>query len=173
MTVAGLLARLTGGDRRSIGRADEVAALVLADPVLFDALWQGLGHADPLVRMRAADALEKVTRQRPGWLAPHKSNFLALLADAGQMEERWHLAQMAPRLPLTEMERDRVLDLLKGHLADRSSLVRVCAMQAIAELSAGDARRRDEAVRLIEDLTRRGTPAMKARGRKLLAWLGS
>ena len=168
-----LLLRLTGGDRRSIGQAGAVAAAVLLDPHGFDSLWRGLGHADALVRMRAADALEKVTRRQPAWLAPYKAEFLALLADAEQKEVRWHLAQMAPRLPLDEAERDFVLSLLKCHLNDRGSIVKTCAMQAIAELSADCPRRRAEAVALIESLIPRGTPAMKARGRKLLARLGA
>ncbi len=52
-----LLGKLQGGDRRSIGRADEVVADVLNDPALFDDLFQGMLHDDPVVRMRSADAV--------------------------------------------------------------------------------------------------------------------
>jgi len=58
-----LLSRLTGGDRRSIGRTGEVVAAVLGEPSLFGVLLSGLWSSDPLVRMRAADALEKITRK--------------------------------------------------------------------------------------------------------------
>jgi hypothetical protein len=56
-----LLGMLRQGDRRSIGKADEVVALVLRQPRHLPVLAAGLWHPDPLVRMRAADALEKVS----------------------------------------------------------------------------------------------------------------
>ena len=55
-----LLEQLAGGDRRSIGRSNEVVATVLADPELLSVLFSGLDHDDPLIRMRAADAREKI-----------------------------------------------------------------------------------------------------------------
>ena len=60
-----LVARLQGGDRRSIGRVDEVVREVLADPSLFGRLFEGMLHEDPLIRMRAADAAEKDHRTAP------------------------------------------------------------------------------------------------------------
>jgi hypothetical protein len=59
-----ILSLLAGGDRRTIGRADEVAAMVSKAPELFPELIAGLWSESPLVRMRAADASEKVTRDR-------------------------------------------------------------------------------------------------------------
>lgn len=56
-----LLERVAGGDRRSIGRSNEVVAAVLHEPSLFGVLFGGLWKSDPLIRMRAADALEKIT----------------------------------------------------------------------------------------------------------------
>jgi len=45
-----LLLQLSGGDRRSIGRANDVAVAVLADPGRLDELFAGLTHGDPLMR---------------------------------------------------------------------------------------------------------------------------
>ncbi|NLS79136.1 MAG: hypothetical protein GXY76_17940, partial [Chloroflexi bacterium] len=45
-----ILGKLQGGDRRSIGRSDEVVAQVLADPALLAPLAEGLLADDPLVR---------------------------------------------------------------------------------------------------------------------------
>jgi hypothetical protein len=93
-----IVALLQGGDRRSIGRSDEVAAMVLADPTLFAELFEGLSATDPLVRMRAADAAEKITLQHPKLLKPFKSSLLKNIALIKQQEVRWHVAQMIPRL---------------------------------------------------------------------------
>lgn len=65
-----ILRELEGGDRRSIGRSSKVVALVLAKPGLFGPLFEGLSSDDPVVRARAADAVEKITLIRPDWLIP-------------------------------------------------------------------------------------------------------
>src|SRR5437879_3896915 len=100
-----ILSLLKGRDRRSIGRSDQTARMVLNNPRLFPNLISGLWHDDPLVRMRAADATEKVTRKLPELLAPHKKELLGLMAEADEPELRWHLAVMVPRLPLRAKER--------------------------------------------------------------------
>ena len=163
---------LAGGDRRSIGRADAVAALVLEQPELFAELIAGLWDTDPLVRMRAADATEKVSVKRPEVLHPFKAEILGLLAEAQEQELRWHLAQMVPRLPLTLEECARAASVLRDYLDDRSSIVKTFAMQALADLTSIDAALLPDMVELLLQVTRNGTPAMRARGRKLLARLG-
>lgn len=83
-----ILSLLEGGDRRTIGRSDEVAAVLSRDPELFPQLIVGLWAEDPLVRMRAADAAEKVTRQHPELLQPYKKELLGLMRKATQQELR-------------------------------------------------------------------------------------
>jgi hypothetical protein len=55
---------LQGGDRRSLGRANQVAALVLGQPKRFPELLECMWCDDPVVRMRAADAAERISEQR-------------------------------------------------------------------------------------------------------------
>ena len=69
-----LLKKLSGPDRRSIGRSEEVVAEVLADPSLFGILFDGMLTDDAVLRMRCADAVEKITAQRPDLLQPYKKN---------------------------------------------------------------------------------------------------
>src|SRR5215831_10208992 len=100
-----ILALLAGGDRRSISRSDAVAAAVSKNHALFSTLMQGWWSEDPLVRMRAADATEKITRKHPDLLCPYKKELLILMSEAEQQELRWHLAAMVPRLQLNSKER--------------------------------------------------------------------
>lgn len=111
-------ALLDGADRRSIGRSDEVVRLVLKDPKLFRELISCLWDKNPIVRMRAADAAQKVSVKRPDLLQPYKSKLLGLLAETEQIELRWHLAQMIPRLKLTARERQRAAGALRHYLDD-------------------------------------------------------
>jgi hypothetical protein len=163
-----IVTMLHGSDRRSIGRSDEVAKLVLKQPKLFRELIACLWHDDPVIRMRAADAAEKVSAQKPGLLARYKSQLLGLLAETTQIELRWHLAQMIPRLQLTSRERQRAAESLRRYLDDRSSIVRTWSLNALAELSQHDATLRSETKQLLEEALHSGTAAMKARARHLL-----
>lgn len=152
-----------------IGRADEVATMVAKKTKLFASLIAGLWSADELVRMRAADAAEKVTRTKRELLQPYKKELLGLLAEESQQEVRWHLAAMIPRLSLTAKERQIAADSLHAYLEDRSSIVKTFALQGLADLAEGDPSMRPAVIELLRESTRSGTAAMKARSRKLLA----
>ena len=171
MALHPILRKLEGGDRRSIGRSGEVVAEVLGKPALFGPLFGGLSVEDPVVRARAADAVEKITAVHPEWLHPYTANLLGPLASCEQIEVRWHVAQMLPRVRWNARERQRVADILRGYLHDSSSIVKTCAMQALADLTRQAPDLRPAVLRQLQQLAVVGTPAMKARGRKLLAEL--
>jgi len=163
-----LLRKLEGGDRRSIGRSELVVAEVLANPALFDVLFSGLRSPDPVVRIRAADAVEKVTATRPDLLPPYKRDLLGPLAESADKEIRWHVAQMLPRVRWSGREHRLVYEILRTYLRDSSSIVKTCALQALVELTAQAPGLRPPVLRQVRRSTTIGTPAMRARGRKLL-----
>ncbi|MBM2840164.1 MAG: hypothetical protein HW412_692 [Bacteroidetes bacterium] len=171
MKKSDLLKKLSGGDRRSIGKSEEVVSEVLADARLFGALFDCILVDDPLVRMRAADAVEKITLLRPDFLKPCKSKLITRVAKIDQQEVRWHVAQLVSRLELNRSERKTVHDFLQRYLDDKSSIVRTFAMQALADIARQDAGLKRGIVKQLERLTKEGTPAMRSRGRKLLARL--
>ena len=169
--MADILHKLVGGDRRSIGRVDEVVADVLTDPDLFDSLFYGMLADDPIIRMRAADAIEKITARQPEYLQPYKTRLIEQVATIDQQEVRWHVAQMLPRLDVTPAEQAVIVEILRSYLGDRSKIVKTFAMQALADLAERDAGLRPEITALLKELTATGSPAMQSRGRKLLARL--
>jgi hypothetical protein len=154
-----------------IGGSEEVAAMVSKDPKFFSELMAGLWSTDPLIRMRAADAAEKVTRNRSELLRPYTGELLGLMVETEQQELRWHLAAMVPRLQLNIKQRNLATSLLIGYLDDRSSIVKTFALQGLAELAQDDASLRPGVIKILREATRNGTAAMKARSRKLLGRL--
>jgi hypothetical protein len=163
-----VLKKLEGGDRRSIGRVDEVVAEVLNDPFLFEAVFNAMLSDDPIIRMRSADAVEKITAKHPEYLQPYKKKLIQQVAKVNQQEVRWHVAQMFPRLELNKEERAVIVEILLDYLNDKSKIVKTFSMQALADLAERDASLRFKVVKLLEELTRTGSPAMRSRGRKLL-----
>jgi hypothetical protein len=159
---------LDDGERRSIGRADEAAALVVRDPELVEELLGCLWDRDRLVAARAANALEKATRGHSEWLSPWRRELIGLMEETRLKEIRWQLALMVPRLKLDAPERARVFAVLVRYLEDSSSLVKTFAMQGLFDLAEGDASLRSEVLEKLQVLELAGTPAMRARGRNLL-----
>ncbi|MGI6544685.1 MAG: hypothetical protein ACOX44_16875 [Limnochordia bacterium] len=163
-----ILKKLAGGDRRSIGRANEVAEEIVADSDLFAIVLEGILHDDPIIRMRAADAIEKASSKRPELLQLHKHKLLGEIAAIRQQEVRWHLSLLLPRLYLDATELQQVLEILDEHLGDTSTIVRVNAMQALADLALQYDELRPSVIQRLKHLTETGSPATAARGRKLL-----
>jgi hypothetical protein len=130
-----LASLLAGGDRRSIGQADAVAARVAEQPALLAELWDCLADADPVVRMRAADALEKVSRATPAAFNRYKAALLADAFDDGTAEVRWHLMAITSRIDMDAREAERFYGTLKYRLHnDKSRIVKVAALQAAYDM---------------------------------------
>ena len=100
-----------------------------------------------------------------------KRRLIELAGKAEQQEVRWHLAQLLSRLELSAAERRRVVEILAKYLTDTSKIVKTFSMQTLADIAAQDSELRGSIIEQLERLTRTGSPAMKSRGRKLLARL--
>ena len=162
-----LLKKLTGGDRRQIGQSDKVVAAVLKNPNLFADLFGGLTVEDPLVRMRAADAAEKITRDKPDLLQPHKKALLRILETTTEQEVAWHAAVLAPRLRLTKKECLRVRTALVAYLNAPSRIQRVMALQGLVDLTVQEPSLIPTVKRKVSTALRTGAPSVRARARKL------
>lgn len=163
-----LLSKLAGGDRRSIGNANKVVRQVLRQPELIEVLLDGLLSADPIIRMRSADVVEKATSKHPDYLQPYKGKLIHQIAKIDQQEVRWHVAQMLPRLKLSQREREAVFSILVEYLDDNSKIVKTFSMQALADLARDDEDLRKKVTTILQDLILTGSPAMKSRGKKLI-----
>lgn len=111
-----LALELSGGNPRSLGKTDEVVNSVLADGNKLGELFDCLFIDDEIVRMRTADALEKICRQRPSWFASYADRLLTDVAAIDQPSVQWHLAQMIGELHLSEAQRVKAIAILKRNL---------------------------------------------------------
>ena len=162
-----LLSLLTGGDRRSIGRSPVVVGRVLRRPKLLQVLVQGLSAADPLVRMRAADALEKVSVPLRSQLRRYVPRLLRLAKEASEQELQWHLSQVLPRLALSPKQRTEARRIFRGYLASRSSIVQAMAVEALVQLAPDSRAGRQAVVRLLAEASCSPRAAVRARARRL------
>jgi hypothetical protein len=162
---------LRGGDLRSIGRSEEVVQAVLENPFLFGEVVSEMVNDDPVIRMRASDAVEKITIKRPDLLAPFKDFILTKVSAIEQKEVRWHVAQILPRLDLTNDEVKDATEILKSYLDDESNIVRVFTIDALAHFVEISPEMHPWVLAMIEDMVEDGSPSIKSRGKKLLTRL--
>lgn len=163
-----ILRTLHGGDRRSIGHADKVAQEVGTKPDLFEEFFSGLYADEPIIRMMASDAIEKVTQTRPELLTGYVSKVIAILATAQQQEVCWHMAQIAPRLQYSAEEEKEIVASLKEYLSHKSKIVQVSAMEALAIFAERNTSMLAEVINILDAHQKTGSPAVRSRGKKLL-----
>ncbi len=168
-TPAQIRSLLREGDRRTVGHVAEIVKTVLQKPALISTLVHSMFETGEGTRMRAADAIEKVSRQRVEELQIHASALLGLFEETEQQELRWHLALILPRLHLDGNQRKRTSRVLQQCLTAKSSIVRTFALQGLSDLASQDPALLPLALDAMREAERNGTPAMKARSRKLLA----
>ena len=158
---------LSGGDRRSIGRTKDVVSYVLKHKSALEELVQALDHSDAVVRMRAADALEKVSVDHAEWLNPFARTILSLAVRSHDQEILWHAAQILPRLHLPDDQRRKAYELLLGLLGNKSRIVHAFALTGLVDFSEQDVALREEVTRLVKDAEKSEIPSLAARARKL------
>ena len=154
------------------GRARQIAEWIAGSPRRIPELLELMWEDDAGIAGRAADVVERITRNpSPGVrlaVSSFKDEIIGLLPDAQFPKLRWNLALTLPRLPLTVADCRRIAGILEGWLDDRSSIVKTSALHSLADLTLQNPAARNEVVELLRICGRSGTPAMRARSRILL-----
>ncbi len=163
-----MLNKLRGGNIRSIGRSNEIAADIEENPTLIEKVFPGLYGRDPVLKARSADVIEKATRNKPELLLKHKKEIISILKDESQQEVCWHIAQMIPRLKYTLEEEKEIIDGLNKYLSHKSKIVRVFALVALTDFAEKNQAIVKKVINTIRLHVETGSPAIQARGRKLL-----
>src|SRR5579875_2419197 len=127
-----------------------------------------LAGGDKVAAERAARGLKKVSEARPDALYGLRKQ---LLREAGRAEDvrvQWNRTIAIGRLPLKGRDKALAVDLMFERLQDWSGLNRTFALQALWDLSGDDPELRGRLMPVLREFLENGTPAMKARARKLV-----
>lgn len=122
------------------GRVAEVIAIVRANPRRMGQLIECLWSDDAGTANRAADAVEKLTRDDSPLgariLEKWKAELIELMAEARFIKLKWNLALILPRLKLSRAECRAIAQILQTqYLDDASSIVKTFALHALADLT--------------------------------------
>ena len=171
--MSNILKKLKGGDLRSIGKSDEVVKEILNNPSLFKNVLEGIADNDPLIRMRSADVIEKVSVKHPEYLQSFKSKLINEFAKIKQQEVRWHLAQMFSYIKVNKKERDKIIQILLSWInEEKSKIVKTFSLETLTCFAEKDEKIKQMIIKVIKDSIKAGSPAVISRGKKLLIRLG-
>jgi hypothetical protein len=99
---------------------------------------------------------------------PCRSELLRMLCEHQPKEVVWHLLQMTPRVNWRGEDLPAVYGAVTRSLSESSSILRVCAMQAMADLLSQLPERWLQVAHCVQGQLKSGTPAIRARARRLL-----
>ncbi|HSX29477.1 MAG TPA: hypothetical protein VLE73_02860 [Candidatus Saccharimonadales bacterium] len=171
-TATDLTALLSGGDPRSLGRANDVTAQVLNGSIPVAPLFDCVFVSDETVRMRAGDALEKVCHENPKLLEPFTERLLRDVPRVRQPSVQVHLAQMLAELPLTAQQTERAVQLLTYNLHTIDEWVLTDVMiQVLADFTNRGALPKKQLATLIAPYAESRHKSVAQRVSKLLATL--
>lgn len=161
-------ALLSGNDLRSIGKVREIISLI-RNQGDFDELFSFMAHPDRPIRMRAADAAEKISLEHPEYLQGHVAELFDLSSSAIDKEFKWHLALLLSRPAFSKKEADRAWTILTEWARDKtnSRITRVNALEGLDRLCRKETHRLPQFQKLLDNLTTENIPSINARIRKI------
>lgn len=134
-------AMLTGGHPNSLGRTEEVVALVLADGSRLAELYDCYGSDDEVVRLRVSSAMKRVCRAEPDWLVPYVDRLLDEVSRIEQASAQWTLAQLFAMLQdrMSSAQRHKATEVMKRNLAENDDwIVQSQTIETLASWAAGN-----------------------------------
>jgi HEAT repeat protein len=130
-----ILSWISGGDLRSDGLANEVAEFVLENPHTFEDLFAGLSEEDDVVRGRAADAIEKISRRRPDLPKQRIPELIRMAGDEPVAMVKMHLAMLFGHMVVYPECTDQLMAVLLQMLDDSSVFTRSWAIVSLCILA--------------------------------------
>ncbi len=163
-----VLTWLSGGDLRSDGMANEVAEFILDNPAAFEDLFVGLSEADDVVRGRAADAIEKVSRSRPDLLTDHLPEITNLSRDEKVPLVKMHLAMIFGHLAVFPELTEQLMPPLRSLLDDESVFTRSWAIVSLCIIARKYPQECQVVIELLVPLQGDGSIAIRSRVKKAI-----
>ena len=157
---------LSGGDRRSIAQSNHARPLLQKSWAVAD-LVALTADDDWLVVQRALDLLEKLAREHPDWIEPHKEVFIGPLADSDKWEIRLQIVRALPLFQWEGEPWERAKIILVANVEYPQLFVRAWALDSLATFAERDRRLMPQVERHLEAFERSPSKALQARARKI------
>jgi hypothetical protein len=102
-----------------LGRTLEVVEQILGNPPDLDQLYQCYFSDDEVVRLRTSNAIKRICKEHPEWVAPYLDRLLKEITPIDQASTQWTLATLFEWLEgfMSPAQKQQALAQLKHNLA--------------------------------------------------------
>jgi hypothetical protein len=166
--VGGFKETLSGGNRTSVGEADQVIRKLLKAPSGLAEIYKLFLDGDPVVAMRASYVAMRVAEQSPESVKPFAKDLLKNLEKYTQQEVRWHIPQLLVHLDLTKPQRKRAYEvIMEWAETDKSKIVGYYGFQAAADFAEIDQTLLQDFIPRIRKANKTGAKSIQNRCKKI------
>lgn len=165
---------LTGGHPNSLGRTEEVVALVLETPDRFAELFECYGSDDEVVRLRVSSALKRIEPRRRDLIMEYLDRLIDEIGQLDQASAQWTLAQLFQRIEceMSPSQHERALAIMKRNLAEHPDwIVLNMTMATLSDWAQSDSSLKKWLHPHLKRLTREARKSVAARAKKMIAKL--
>lgn len=159
-----------GGKSNSLGRVNDVIQEVFSDKTLVEELYACMFSENAWVRMRAADAFEKVCREYPERIEPYIDRIQKELSGSRQPSIQWHIAQIYQEVSLTDEQKKGALKWLTDLLSTKEIdwIVAANAMTALVYFTKRGNFTKKKLIRLLEIQLSHKSNAVRKKANKFI-----
>jgi hypothetical protein len=160
--------------RNSLGRTLEVVDTVLADKTRFDELYRCWFSDDEWVRLRVSNAVKRIYKEHPEWVAPYLERFLTETSVIDQPSTKWTMAQLYLWLEagMSMDQKQRAIKILKHNLTtDDDWIVQNATLETLGTWAKSDAELHRWIMPHLEKASKSDKHSIAGRAKKLIATL--
>lgn len=160
--------------KNSLGRTEEVVAIVLNDPSRLDELYQCFFQPDEWVRLRASSSFKRIWRADAELFGPYLQGWIDDVSAIDQPSVNWTFSQLCTDLgdSFSGTQRSTATKRMKGYLATSDDwIVQNTTMEALGLWAANDTRLKRWLLPHLERLAALDKKSVAKRAAKLLASL--
>lgn len=159
---------LDDDNQRTVAHVDQVVRRMINSPDFVPVIIGCMTNRHRGLAMRAADSLEKFSLSHATKLQPFTDSLIEILQHQSQKEVRWHLAQILPRLKLSDEQLQIAMKVwVEDFYQSPSNILQVMSLQAVHDIAGVYAPAGKKLNQLLDDALEKGAPAIKARARRL------
>jgi len=164
------------GDSNTLGRTDEVAEIVKAEPSRVNEVFDLYFQDDQWVRLRASSTLKRLWRRDPSMVAPFIDRWISEVASIDQPSVQWTVAQLLDECPelFSNAQAADAESHVKGYIEQSDDWIVInSSIQTLGNRAVDDA---DLRTFLLPHLKRHAKSSKKSiagRATKMLAALGA
>jgi hypothetical protein len=162
---------LTGGHPNSLGNTIQVVDSVLEDKSRLKDLYDCYKSDDEVVRLRVSNAMKRVCRVKPEWVAEYLDGLTTDISKINQASTKWTLATLFMLLDrfMNDVQRSRAIEVMKHNLrTDEDWIVQNTTIESLAHFATQDDKLKVWLIPQLEKMTSNKHKSVARRSEKLL-----